>query len=75
MAEKDILYVPIPDKRGRLTGKMRKALEYVYNRLNNSYDWVLKADDDTFVIMENLKHFLSLVDPQLPVYAGFHLKV
>lgn len=69
------MFVPLPDVRARLTGKMRKSLEYAYHKLNSTYDWVLKGDDDTFVITENLKHFLSLIDPQRAVYAGFHLKV
>jgi len=67
--------VPVPDNRNRLTGKVRLALQFVHDNTNVSFDWIMKADDDTFVIMENLKYLLSLVDPAIPVYTGFHLKV
>jgi len=33
-----------------------------------------QADDDTFVIVENLRYFLSSHDPSEPVYFGHHFK-
>ena len=34
------------------------------------YDWVLKADDDTFMVMENLRNLLSNFQPDKPLFAG-----
>jgi glycoprotein-N-acetylgalactosamine 3-beta-galactosyltransferase len=38
--------------------KLQATTKYVWEHYPN-YDWYFKADDDTYVIMENLKHFLS----------------
>lgn len=54
--------------------RTRFETEYVYdNNLLKSYDWYLKADDDTYVIVENLKAFLSLKDPTEDMAFGFYI--
>ena len=35
---------------------------------------LLQADDDTFVVVENLRYFLSDRNPMEPVYYGHHFK-
>jgi glycoprotein-N-acetylgalactosamine 3-beta-galactosyltransferase len=43
-----------------LWNKLNETLEYIWrHHRNEGYDWVFKADDDTFVIMENLKAYLA----------------
>jgi len=37
---------------------------------DTKFDWLLKIDVTTFVIMENLRHFVSSLDPSLPFYLG-----
>ena len=39
--------------------KTRQALRYVWQNYANQADWFLKVDDDTFVVMENLRFILS----------------
>lgn len=41
-----------------LTDKIIKSLMYVYENHLEEFDWFMKADLDTFVLMENLKYFL-----------------
>ncbi|CAL1532600.1 unnamed protein product [Lymnaea stagnalis] len=56
--------------REHLTAKTMQAFKYLYDRHLNDADWFLKADDDTYVIMENLRYFLSGEDTEKPVYFG-----
>lgn len=47
-----------------LWNKLNETMTYIWENFGpDQFDWVLKADDDTFVIMENLKEYLSL--PQI----------
>ncbi|VDK24312.1 unnamed protein product [Anisakis simplex] len=40
--------------REALWTKTRRAMNYIYERYYDKFDWFLKTDDDTYVIMENL---------------------
>jgi glycoprotein-N-acetylgalactosamine 3-beta-galactosyltransferase len=39
--------------------KLNETLHHVYENYRDDYDWFLKVDDDSYVIMENLKAFLA----------------
>ena len=64
----------VSEGRDQLWQKTRAALDYVYEHHINNADWFLKADDDTFVIIENLRHLVSSLDPEKPHYLGRHFK-
>ncbi|CAL1537638.1 unnamed protein product [Lymnaea stagnalis] len=68
--------VGVNAKEGRqhLTTKTMKAFKYLYDHHLGDADWFLKADDDTYVIMENLRYFLSGEDPNKPLYFGQRFK-
>ncbi|XP_052250389.1 glycoprotein-N-acetylgalactosamine 3-beta-galactosyltransferase 1-like [Dreissena polymorpha] len=68
------LQLPVHEGRSHLTAKIRLALFIAYNTFGDAFDWILKADDDTYVIMENLRHLLAKEDPTQPVYMGFQMK-
>ena len=71
----DKLYLTTKESRDDLPYKMKAALDYVYTVFNTTYDWILKADDDTYMIMENLKMMLARFDHRDSSYLGAHFKV
>ncbi len=71
----DIVYLNVTDtNRLNLTTKTIETLLYANRYMIDEFDWILKADDDTYVIMENLKQFLSDKCSNHMTYYGFRYK-
>ncbi|XP_076464700.1 glycoprotein-N-acetylgalactosamine 3-beta-galactosyltransferase 1-like [Babylonia areolata] len=68
--------IPLNVSEGRkhLTEKTFQAFEYAYKHYFDRADFFMKVDDDTYVIMENLRYFLSHLDPDKPFFTGRHFK-
>ncbi len=58
------------DKYEELTKKVLLSFQDIYNR-NSSFDWYIKADDDTYMMMDNLREFLEDKNPNAPVTYGY----
>ena len=58
--------------RTHLTAKTMHAFAYIYRHHLNDADWFIKTDDDTYVILENLRYFLSSQNSSRPVSFGQH---
>ncbi len=66
----DSIALNVTDDVDHLWGKTRQALEYIHENHLNDYDWFLKADDDTYVIVENLRYMLHQFSTESPIYFG-----
>ena len=48
-----------------LWDRLNETLHFIWEKYQHeNHDWYLKADDDSYVIMENLLHFVSEKEPQ-----------
>jgi glycoprotein-N-acetylgalactosamine 3-beta-galactosyltransferase len=64
----------IEDSYGKLTDKVFLTLKYLHKSYND-YDWYLKADDDTFIFVDNLRDFLADKNASQPVTYGYDFRV
>ncbi|XP_032906602.1 glycoprotein-N-acetylgalactosamine 3-beta-galactosyltransferase 1-like isoform X1 [Amblyraja radiata] len=73
---KDFPTVGLDVKEGRqhLNRKTIEAFRYVFDHHLNEADWFLKADDDTYVIVDNLRWLLSTHSPDQPIFFGRKFK-
>ncbi|CAB1330143.1 unnamed protein product [Coregonus sp. 'balchen'] len=60
--------------RDQLYWKTIRAFHYALEHHGNDADWFLKADDDTFIVVDNLRWVLSNHTPEEPLYFGKRFK-
>lgn len=59
-SELESVALPVQEGRNNLWAKTKEAFKYVYQNHLDEADWILKADDDTWVVKENkLKEVFS----------------
>lgn len=74
--DQDFPTVGLGTKEGRdqLYWKTIRAFHYVYEHHANEADWFLKADDDTYVVLDNLRWILWNHSAEEPIYFGKRFK-
>ena len=64
--DKDFPDIGLPntqDGRSHIDFKTKTAWKYVYENYRDDYDFLIETDTDTYLVVENLLHFLSDKDP------------
>ena len=56
--------------RSHIDFKTKTAWKYTYEHYIDNYDFFVKVDTDTYLVVENLLEFLSDKDPTKPYYYG-----
>lgn len=69
-----VVGLSVPEGRKNLWLKTRAAWKYIYDHHFYDADWFLKADDDSFVVLENLRYFLSKHNTSHQHYFGRHFR-
>ena len=64
----------VTEGRNYLWDKAKKAFQYVYINHFQDYDWFVKADDDTYMIVENLRYLLKDFDTNKSIFFGRKIK-
>ena len=74
-AELGSIALPVKEGRNTLWDKTKNAFQYIYKHNFNDADWFLKADDDSYVIPENLRQMLYSYNPTISLYFGHRYAV
>ena len=56
--------------RQHIASKVTAAWKYIHKHYVEDYDFFIKTDTDTYVVVENLLDFLKDKDPELPHFYG-----
>ena len=56
--------------RQHIASKVLAAWKYIHKHYVDDYDFFIKTDTDTYVVVENLLDFLKDKDPELPHFYG-----
>ncbi|XP_073971215.1 glycoprotein-N-acetylgalactosamine 3-beta-galactosyltransferase 1-like isoform X2 [Rhodnius prolixus] len=64
----------VNEGRNNLWAKTKKAFAHIYDNYFDQADWFYKADDDTYMIVENLKYLLANHNTTEALYFGWRFK-
>uniref|UniRef100_A0A914V1D1 N-acetylgalactosaminide beta-1,3-galactosyltransferase n=1 Tax=Plectus sambesii TaxID=2011161 RepID=A0A914V1D1_9BILA len=65
------IFANLNEGHENLWEKTKAAMQYIYENLVNDFDYFLKADDDTYIVVENLRQFLAPFNGSDHHYFGY----
>ncbi|KAG5674055.1 hypothetical protein PVAND_004044 [Polypedilum vanderplanki] len=66
----DIVALSNLNGRDHLWNKTKYAMKYLYDHHINDADWFVRADDDNYFLIENLRHKLFQYDSRKSIFIG-----
>ena len=48
----EFVYLNMTDEYNRITEKALLTFEYIYDNLMEEFDWLVRANDDSYIIMD-----------------------
>ena len=74
--DKDFPAIGLPNTqadRSHIAFKAKAAWKYIYKHYRDDYDFFIKTDTDTYLVVENLLHYLSDRDRSKPHFLWSYL--
>lgn len=71
----DTIALPVEEGRQHLWYKVRAAFTHIHEHYLNEADFFYKADDDTFVVPQNLRKILRSHSPSDPIWLGCRFRM
>lgn len=71
----ELVQLKMNDSYDLLWLKTKLAFSFIVKKYGSEFEWIYKVDDDSFVVIENLKLFLKYENPQKKVYYGCQLQL
>ncbi|CAB3409405.1 unnamed protein product [Caenorhabditis bovis] len=65
------IYWPLLTSRDHSWEKIRRVFKHVHTKITKKYDFYLRADDDAYILMHNVRKFVANYSPTDPHYFGF----
>lgn len=66
----DLLEIPMIESYRQLPEKVIQAYNWALQQLPNSVQWLVKADDDTYVRIDSLQQYIRKYNPSIPMWIG-----
>lgn len=67
--------MPATDTYNGLWGKTKNAFHFIYYNHFDDADWFVKVDDDSYLVLENLRFMLHQYQPETSLYFGHRYSV
>ncbi|XP_033106262.1 glycoprotein-N-acetylgalactosamine 3-beta-galactosyltransferase 1-like [Anneissia japonica] len=66
----DIIGIDLADGANHAWSRLKSSLQWIMGQEINNYDWIVKVEYDTYLVVENLKYMLILHSTSIKSYVG-----